>query len=88
MGETDVGQMLTAGVGLEAVGECLHLVVGEGQRLVWRTRTPHVYVHTHTYAGLGLEDNSPFQDAAQAGSPSLLGREGKPPEYLTPTSPS
>ena len=45
---------------------------------------PHVYVHTQTHAGLGLEDNSPFQDAAQAGSPSLLGREGKAPEYLSP----
>lgn len=36
---------------------------------------PHVCTH-NTDAGLDQEDNSPFQDAAQAGSPSLLGRGG------------
>lgn len=89
MRETDVGQMLTAGVGLEAVGAVSAFGCGGGAGAdVDDTDPPRICTHTNTHAGLGLEDNSPFQGAAQAGSPSLLGREGKPPEYLPPTTPS
>ena len=91
MRETDVGQMLTAGVSLEAVGGVSAFGCGGGAEAgVEDTDPPRVctHTHTHTHAGLGLEDNSPCQDAAQAGSPSLLEREGKPPEYLPPNSPS
>lgn len=87
MRETDVGQMLTAGVSLEAVGGVSAFGCGGGAEAgVEDTDPPRVCTHTH--AGLGLEDNSPFQDAAQAGSPSLLEREGKPPEYLPQNPPS
>lgn len=86
MRETDVSQMLTAGVGLEAVGGVPAFGCGGGAEAgVEDTDPPRVCTHADTYAGLGLEDNSPFQDAAQAGSPSLLGREGKAPEYLSPS---
>lgn len=49
--------------------------VGEVQRAGVEDAGPHVCTH-NTDAGLDQEDNSPFQDAAQAGPPSLLGREG------------
>lgn len=51
------------------------LAVGEVRRAGVEDAGPHVCTH-NTDAGLDQEDNSPFQDAAQAGSPSLLGRGG------------
>lgn len=51
------------------------LAVREGQ-------PPHMCTHS-TGLGLGREYNSPFQDAAQAGSPSLFGKgRGKLPVFL------
>lgn len=73
MKETDADQMLTAEVGLKATrGGMSALAVGEGQRAEVEDEAPHI----RTQAGLGQEDNSPFQDAARAGSPSLLGKGG------------
>lgn len=47
------------------------LAVGEVRRAGVEDAGPHVCTHN-----TDQEDNSPFQDAAQAGSPSLLGRGG------------
>lgn len=77
MKETDVHQMLTAGVGLKARGVCLHQLRGRGRELGWRTQPPPPPCAHSTGLGLGPEYNSVFQDAAQAGSPSLWEGEGE-----------
>lgn len=83
MKETDVHQMLTAGVGLKARGVCLHQLRGRGRELGWRTQPPPPPCAHSTGLGLGPEYNSVFQDAAQAGSPSLFGKgRGKLPVFL------
>lgn len=56
-------------------GKVSALAVGEVQRAGVEDAGPHVCTH-NTDAGLDQEDNSPFQDAAQAGSPSLFGKGG------------
>lgn len=55
MGETDVGQMLTAGVGLEAVGGVSAFGCGGGAEAgVEDTDPPCVCTHTHIrWAGSG-----------------------------------
>lgn len=62
--------MLTMG-GFEDTGKVSVSAVGEVQRAGVEDAGPHVCTH-NTDAGLDQEDNSPFQDAAQAGPPSLL----------------
>lgn len=79
-----MGWMSIAGVGLVVMGEPA-LAVGGGEDGEWLKGGPHMYVLMPGSS----QDNSPIQDAAQAGFPGLLGRGGgATPMCLLLTSPS
>lgn len=79
----NLGWMSIAGVGLVVMGEPA-LAVRGGEDGEWLKGGPHICVLMPGSS----QDNSPIQDAAQAGFPGLLGRGGgAAPMSLLLTSP-